>query len=92
MCMPGWRNGFGMKPDAAAAAAFGASVKDWPAFPDFADALAYLKQHYKLVILSNVDRARLPTATPSWASPSMRSTPPRTSAPTSPMRATSRTC
>ena len=36
---------------------FGASVPDWPAFPDSADALAYLKQHYKLVILSNVDRA-----------------------------------
>ncbi len=34
---------------------YGRSVKDWPAFPDSADALAYLKQHYKLVILSNVD-------------------------------------
>ncbi len=41
----------------AEAAAFGQSVKDWPAFPDSADALAYLKQHYKLAILSNVDRA-----------------------------------
>jgi 2-haloacid dehalogenase/putative hydrolase of the HAD superfamily len=48
---------FGLAPDADAAAAFGASVKDWPAFPDSADALAYLKQHFKLVILSNVDRA-----------------------------------
>jgi 2-haloacid dehalogenase len=36
---------------------FGASVPDWPAFPDSAEALRYLKQHYKLVILSNVDRA-----------------------------------
>jgi len=35
---------------------FGLSVPDWPAFPDSAEALAYLKQHYKLVILSNVDR------------------------------------
>jgi 2-haloacid dehalogenase len=35
---------------------FGASVGDWPAFPDSAAALQYLKQHYKLVILSNVDR------------------------------------
>lgn len=35
--------------------AYGNSVKDWPAFPDSADALAYLKSHYKLVILSNVD-------------------------------------
>lgn len=37
--------------------AYGASVGDWPAFPDTADALLYLKQHYKLVILSNVDNA-----------------------------------
>jgi 2-haloalkanoic acid dehalogenase type II len=36
---------------------FGASVPDWPAFPDSAAALSYLKQHYKLVILSNVHRA-----------------------------------
>lgn len=35
---------------------FGESVKDWPAFPDSAEALAYLKNHYMLVILSNVDR------------------------------------
>lgn len=37
--------------------AFGQSVGAWPAFPDSAEALAYLKRHYKLVILSNVDRA-----------------------------------
>lgn len=36
---------------------YGQSVKQWPAFPDSADALAYLKEHYKLVILSNVDQA-----------------------------------
>ncbi len=42
---------------AAQAAAFGASVPDWPAFPDSAAALAVLKRHFKLVILSNVDRA-----------------------------------
>ena len=35
---------------------FGAAVPDWPAFADSAPALQYLKQHYKLVILSNVDR------------------------------------
>jgi 2-haloacid dehalogenase len=34
---------------------FGTSVPDWPAFPDSAEALAYLKQHYRLVVLSNVD-------------------------------------
>jgi len=37
--------------------AYGNSIKDWPAFPDSAEALAYLKHHYKLVILSNVDNA-----------------------------------
>ncbi len=36
--------------------AFGRSVKDWPAFPDSPAALAYLKRHYRLVIVSNVDR------------------------------------
>jgi putative hydrolase of the HAD superfamily len=36
---------------------FGASVPDWPAFPDSADALSRLKERYKLIILSNVDRA-----------------------------------
>jgi putative hydrolase of the HAD superfamily len=35
----------------------GDSVPDWPAFPDSADALARLAQHYKLIILSNVHRA-----------------------------------
>jgi 2-haloacid dehalogenase len=48
---------FGLAPDPQAAQAFGASIKDWPAFPDSAEALADLKQHYRLVILSNVDRA-----------------------------------
>jgi 2-haloacid dehalogenase len=47
---------FGVEPDADSAAAFGASVRDWPAFADTPDGLAYLKRHYKLVILSNVDR------------------------------------
>ncbi|KAJ7768303.1 haloacid dehalogenase [Mycena metata] len=37
--------------------AFGASIKDWPIFPDTCDALRVLEKHYKLVILSNVDRA-----------------------------------
>ena len=35
--------------------AYGRSVKNWPAFTDLAGALQYLKRHYKLVILSNVD-------------------------------------
>ncbi len=40
----------------ADADALGASVPDWPAFPDSAEALARLKKHYKLIILSNVNR------------------------------------
>ena len=32
------------------------SVPDWPAFPDSADALARLRRHYQLIILSNVHR------------------------------------
>ena len=36
-------------------AAYGLSVRQWPAFPDSAEALAYLKQHYKLVVLTNTD-------------------------------------
>ena len=36
--------------------AFGASVPHWPAFADSADALRILKKHFKLVILSNVNR------------------------------------
>jgi len=42
---------------AADRAAFGQSVRYWPAFPDSAAALAELKRHFKLIILSNVDRA-----------------------------------
>lgn len=36
---------------------FGHSVHAWPAFPDTADALRILRKHFRLVILSNVDRA-----------------------------------
>ena len=35
---------------------FGKSVPNWPAFDDSTEALEYLGGHYKLVILSNVDR------------------------------------
>ena len=34
---------------------YGRSIQHWPAFPDSVEALRHLKQHYKLVILSNVD-------------------------------------
>jgi len=35
--------------------AYGKSVQHWPAFDDSAEALRYLGEHYKLVVLSNVD-------------------------------------
>jgi 2-haloacid dehalogenase/putative hydrolase of the HAD superfamily len=35
--------------------AYGTSVRHWPAFEDSREALAYLKQHYKLVVLTNTD-------------------------------------
>jgi 2-haloacid dehalogenase len=44
-------------PDPAEDAAFGRSVADWPAFPDTVEALRYLTQHFRLIILSNVDRS-----------------------------------
>ena len=47
---------FGRTPVEADAVAFGRSVPDWPAFPDSAEALDYLGQHYELIVLSNVDR------------------------------------
>lgn len=43
-------------PFAEQAEAFGASVGSWPAFPDTVDALKRLSKHYKLVVLSNVDK------------------------------------
>jgi len=43
-------------------AAYGQSVKNWPAFSDSAAALQYLKMHYKLVILSNVDHESFATS------------------------------
>ena len=35
---------------------FGESVKKWPEFDDSQTSLKFLKRHFKLVILSNVDR------------------------------------
>lgn len=39
------------------AARLARSVPDWPAFPDSHDALAALGRRFKLIVLSNVDRA-----------------------------------
>jgi 2-haloalkanoic acid dehalogenase type II len=41
--------------DAGTQEAFAASVKDWEPFADTRDSLAYLKEHYKLGALSNID-------------------------------------
>ena len=35
--------------------AYGLSVRQWPAFEDSREALAYLKQHFRLVVLTNTD-------------------------------------
>lgn len=47
---------FGLETTRALNEAFGHSVPLWPAFPDTADALRILKTHFRLVILSNVNR------------------------------------
>jgi 2-haloalkanoic acid dehalogenase type II len=48
---------WGLNMNEVAPIAFGGAVGRWPAFPDSAEALAYLQRHFKLIILSNVDRS-----------------------------------
>ena len=48
---------WGLTHDVQAAVRFGASVGRWPAFPDSHDALTRLGKRFRLVVLSNVDRA-----------------------------------
>ena len=48
---------FGAPADDREAEGFGRSVGDWPAFPDSQAALRRLATRYRLIILSNVDRA-----------------------------------
>jgi 2-haloacid dehalogenase len=48
---------FGVRSNIAAAAAFAASVKDWAVHPDVPAALAYLKRHFRLAVLTNADLA-----------------------------------
>jgi len=36
-------------------AAYGQSVRQWPAFDDSREALAYLKEHFRLIVLTNTD-------------------------------------
>jgi len=49
--------GLGAPVDDQWARRLGDSVPDWPAFPDSAEALARLRRHYQLIIVSNVHRA-----------------------------------
>ena len=48
---------FQVAPDRKAAEAFAGSVGQWPVHQDVPGALAYLKQHFQLVVLTNVDHA-----------------------------------
>ena len=43
------------------AVAYGASVGDWPAFPDSASTLQYLKKYFQLIVVSNVDNRSFKT-------------------------------
>ena len=47
---------FGVSRDEEEAIRFSQSVSRWPAFDDAPEALAELKKHFKLIVLSNVDR------------------------------------
>lgn len=51
----GFGERYGFVPSDVDVTALPESVKDWPAFPDTADALAKLATRYDLVILSNID-------------------------------------
>jgi len=46
---------WGITVSAAECKTYGESVKNWPAFDDSTAALQYLKNHFKLIVLSNVD-------------------------------------
>ncbi|RDK42215.1 HAD-like protein [Aspergillus phoenicis ATCC 13157] len=55
---PQWTERLGLpRPSEEESRQFGESIGNWPAFPDTVDALKRLAQKYKLVVLSNVDRA-----------------------------------
>ena len=48
---------FGVDVDRSAAEEFAGSIVRWPVHPDAPAALAYLKQHFQLVVLTNADHA-----------------------------------
>lgn len=49
--------GWGVDVDWEECVAYGQSARNWRPFPDTVEALRYLKQHFQLVVLSNVDNA-----------------------------------
>jgi len=54
-CLRGVGEALGFEPSEAEQAAFGASVADWPPFPDSPSALARLKERFKLGVITNCD-------------------------------------
>ena len=50
-----WPRNGASRSTGAIASTYGRSVRNWPAFADTVASLQYLKRHYKLAILSNVD-------------------------------------
>jgi 2-haloacid dehalogenase len=54
-CLRALGEEFGFDVSDEAAAAFGQSVRAWPAFADSAEALAELKQLFKLAVITNCD-------------------------------------
>lgn len=52
-----WAYDTGLESTSALDRDFGRSVAHWPAFPDTAEALRELQKRFRLVILSNIDRA-----------------------------------
>lgn len=46
----------GLDPDDVNAEAFARSIADWEPFDDSVEGLAYLRNHYRLAVLSNVDK------------------------------------
>jgi len=53
---------YGVSASPGTAAAFGASVADWPAFPDSAAALARLKTRFRLGVITNCDDDLFPAS------------------------------
>ena len=47
---------FGISAEPELDARFGRSLRDWPPFPDSSAALQYLGEHFRLIVLSNVNR------------------------------------